>query len=84
MTITVEATYESGQLIFKEPVTLAEGTPVRVTITPVDADYDPLDAVIGVCTGGPRDGADNHDEYIYGPKDAKQHKAAKKSTKNCK
>ena len=31
-----------------------------------DEDYDPLDAVIGICKGGPRDGAENHDKYIYG------------------
>ena len=66
MTLTLEAIYENGQLKFKEPVLLAEGTTVRVTITPVDEEYDPLDAVIGICKGGPRDGADNHDKYIYG------------------
>jgi predicted DNA-binding antitoxin AbrB/MazE fold protein len=66
MTLTLEATCENGQLKFKEPVPLAEGTTVRVTITPVDEDYDPLDAVIGICKGGPRDGAENHDKYIYG------------------
>ena len=81
MTITVDATIESGQLKLKEPVVLAEGTPVRVTITPVDGDYDPLEAVIGICRGGPRDGAANHDDYIYGPKPAKPPKAAKKTTK---
>jgi predicted DNA-binding antitoxin AbrB/MazE fold protein len=66
MTITVEAVVKNGALHLKEPVQLAEGTPVRVTVTPVDEDYDPLDAVIGICKGGPRDGADNHDKYIYG------------------
>jgi predicted DNA-binding antitoxin AbrB/MazE fold protein len=65
MTITVEATYENGQLKFKEPIVLAEGTPVRVTITPVDEDHDPLAGVIGICDG-PEDGAENHDKYIYG------------------
>jgi predicted DNA-binding antitoxin AbrB/MazE fold protein len=68
MTITVEATYENGQLKFKEPVALAEGTAVRVTITPMDDDYDPFDAVIGICKDGPSDGAENHDKYIYGDK----------------
>jgi len=67
MTITVEATFENGQLTFKGPVPLAEGTPVRVTITPVDDDYDPLDAVIGIGDGPAEgDGAQNHDKYIYG------------------
>jgi predicted DNA-binding antitoxin AbrB/MazE fold protein len=71
MTITVEATFENGQLKLKEPVVLAEGTPVRLTITPVDADYDPLEAGIGIGASGRTDGADNHDKYIYGPKAAK-------------
>ena len=66
MTITVEAVYENGQLKLKKPVVLAEGTAVRVTISPMDEDYDPLDAVIGICKDGPRDGAENHDTYIYG------------------
>jgi len=65
MTLTVEATFENGQLKFKQPVILAEGTPVRVSITPVDEDYDPLEEVLGICDG-PVDGAENHDKYIYG------------------
>jgi predicted DNA-binding antitoxin AbrB/MazE fold protein len=65
MTITVEAVYENGQLKLKGPLTLAEGTPVRVAITPLDEDYDPLEGVIGIGEGLP-DGADNHDKYIYG------------------
>jgi predicted DNA-binding antitoxin AbrB/MazE fold protein len=65
MAITVDATFENGQLKFKEPVVLAEGTPVRVTITPLDAD-DPLAGVVGACNTGRTDGAENHDKYIYG------------------
>lgn len=65
MTLTAEAIYENGQLKFKEPLALVEGTAVHVTITPLDEDYDPLDAVIGIGEG-PQDGADNHDKYIYG------------------
>jgi predicted DNA-binding antitoxin AbrB/MazE fold protein len=66
MTITVEATFVNGQLKFKEPVVLAEGTPVRVTISPIDEVDDPLAGVIGICKGKVRDGAQNHDKYIYG------------------
>ena len=67
MTITVEATYEKGQFKFKEPFSLVEGTPVRVTITALDEDYDPLDDVIGICTEGPDISlAERHDEIIYG------------------
>ena len=71
MTITVDATFENGQLRFKEPVVLAEGTPVRVTITPAGEQDDPLAAVIGIGEG-PADGADNHDKYIYGPEFGKR------------
>jgi hypothetical protein len=66
MTLTVEATFENGQLQFKEPLVLAEGTNVQVSITPLDPDYDPLDAVIGICNTGRTDGAENHDIYLYG------------------
>jgi predicted DNA-binding antitoxin AbrB/MazE fold protein len=65
MTITVNATFENGQLKLKEPVALAEGTAVRVAITPVAEEDDPLSGVIGICKGGQRDGAEHHDEYIY-------------------
>jgi predicted DNA-binding antitoxin AbrB/MazE fold protein len=65
MTLTVEAIYENGQLKFKEPLALIEGMAVRVTIMPLDEDFDPLDSVIGIGEGPP-DGADNHDKYIYG------------------
>jgi predicted DNA-binding antitoxin AbrB/MazE fold protein len=73
MTITVDAVFRNGQLEFKEPVQLAEGTPVRVEITPVrveitpvDEDDDPLEAVIGIGDSGRTDGAEQHDHYIYG------------------
>lgn len=66
MTITIDATVESGQLKLKEPVVLAEGTSVRVTITPVDAERDPLEGFIGICSSGRTDGAENHDKYLYG------------------
>jgi predicted DNA-binding antitoxin AbrB/MazE fold protein len=66
MTVTIDAVIHNGQLQLKEPVSLAEGTPVRVAITPVDEDYDPLDAVIGIGDSGRTDGAEQHDHYIYG------------------
>jgi predicted DNA-binding antitoxin AbrB/MazE fold protein len=65
MSVTVEATFENGQLKLKEPVIFAEGTPVRVTITAVDEHHDPLAGLIGICSGGPPDGAEHHDKYIY-------------------
>jgi predicted DNA-binding antitoxin AbrB/MazE fold protein len=66
MTITVEATYENGVLKPKQPLALAEGTEVRLTLCPVDDDQDPLEAVIGIGDSGRTDGADQHDHYIYG------------------
>jgi predicted DNA-binding antitoxin AbrB/MazE fold protein len=65
MNITVEATYENGVLKPKQPLALIEGTEVRLAISLLDEDYDPLDAVIGIGDGLP-DGADNHDKYLYG------------------
>jgi predicted DNA-binding antitoxin AbrB/MazE fold protein len=65
MTITVEATYENGVLKPKQPLALAEGRGVRLTISPLEEDDDPLDAVLGIGDGR-TDGADNHDKYIYG------------------
>jgi predicted DNA-binding antitoxin AbrB/MazE fold protein len=47
MTLTVEAVYTNGVLKPKHPLTLAEGTEVRLTLSPVDEDYDPLEAGIG-------------------------------------
>jgi predicted DNA-binding antitoxin AbrB/MazE fold protein len=66
MTITVDATFENGQLKLKEAVSLADGTPVRVTITPVEEPRDPLSGVVGALQSGRTDGAENHDKYLYG------------------
>ncbi len=75
MSLVVEATFENGTFKLAQPVALPEGTQVRLTITPVDEDYDPLDAVIGVCDDGPEISlAARHDELIYGlkPRDEEQ------------
>ncbi|MBI3464713.1 MAG: antitoxin family protein [Planctomycetes bacterium] len=67
MTISVDAVYEHGQLKLKETLLLAEGTPVRVTITPLDENRDPLDDVIGICKDGPDVSlAERHDEILHG------------------
>jgi len=65
MTLTIKATYENGVLKPKEPLTLDEGTEVELIVHPVDREYDPFEAVIGI-GDGPPDGADHHDKYIYG------------------
>jgi len=66
MLVTVEATYRNGVLKPKRRLKLPEGSKVRVTIASLDMIEDPLDKVIGICKGGPKDGAANHDKYIYG------------------
>ena len=65
MSTVVEAVYRNGVLKLAQPLSLPEGMRVRVTITPADEDYDPLEGVIGI-GDGPPDGAENHDKYIYG------------------
>ena len=69
MTITIEATFENGVLRPKEPLALAEGSEVQVTIRSMaenaGEEPDPLADVIGI-GDGPADGAEHHDKYIYG------------------
>lgn len=67
MTITVGATYENGTLRPTQPLALAEGAEVRLTIETAGDDYDPLDEVVGICTdGSDLSLAERHDEIIYG------------------
>ena len=69
MSIAVEAVYENGILKPKQPLMLAEGTTVRLTLDALDDNYDPLDDVIGICTEGPDFSlAERHDEIVYGLK----------------
>jgi predicted DNA-binding antitoxin AbrB/MazE fold protein len=66
MTRTVKATYEKGVLKPKEPLGLVEGSEVELTMTTPTDDQDPLGGVIGIGDSGRKDGADQHDHYIYG------------------
>jgi predicted DNA-binding antitoxin AbrB/MazE fold protein len=66
MTLTLEAVYENGVLKPKQPLALVEGTEVRLTLSTVNEDDDPLEGVIGIGASGRTDGADSHDRYIYG------------------
>ena len=69
MTLTMEAVVRNGSLELSQPLRLAEGTQVRVTIAPADEDRDPLDAVIGICDAGPEISlAERHDDILYGRK----------------
>jgi predicted DNA-binding antitoxin AbrB/MazE fold protein len=66
MTRTIKATYENGVLKPKEPLALVEGSEVELTMTTLTDHPDPLAAVIGIGDSGRKDGADQHDHYIYG------------------
>jgi len=80
MSMSVEAIYESGTFKLKQPVSLPEGSQVRLIIIPLGANGEPvqangecpseehpLDAVIGVCDDGPEISlAERHDEILYG------------------
>ena len=65
MTINIEAVYTNGAFRPKQPVALAEGTRVELTVHAGGEAEDPFEAVIGTCEG-PLDGAENHDKYLYG------------------
>ena len=65
MTITIEAIYANGAFQPKQPVSLAEGTQVELTVHTRAEAPDPFEAVIGTCDG-PVDGAAKHDQYLYG------------------
>lgn len=66
MTTTIKATYVQGVFKPQEPVALAEGTQVELTLTMPPEDGDPLAGLIGSFHTGRTDGAANHDKYIYG------------------
>ena len=66
MTMTIKATYVNGVLKPTKPLTVAEGTEVKLTMTTPAKDDDPLEGVIGIGSSGRTDGADQHDHYIYG------------------
>ena len=79
MTLIVNATFVNGQFQPAEPLQLAEGTEVRLAVTPVEPvqngpvdqtsepDRDPLEDVIGICSsGGGLNLARDHDLYLYG------------------
>jgi predicted DNA-binding antitoxin AbrB/MazE fold protein len=66
MTVELEAVYENGVFKPKQPVALDDGTPVRLTLHAAEDIEDPLEGVIGKCATGRKDGAANHDKYLYG------------------
>ncbi|MFN2456069.1 MAG: antitoxin family protein [Pyrinomonadaceae bacterium] len=69
MTTTIEAIYEQGVLRLKEPLAIADGEVVEVTITTLDeAAPDALSDLLGRCAvdTGIQDLAEQHDHYLYG------------------
>jgi predicted DNA-binding antitoxin AbrB/MazE fold protein len=76
MTTTIEAVYERGVLRLKEPISLADGTIVEVTITTSEPDRDTktpaeiLSAIASLPIDG--DGSEfsgrDHDKILYGEK----------------
>lgn len=67
MTIQLDAVYQDGVLLPKQPVGLPNGTAVRIVIEITDVQSDPLAGVIGIGSGPARgDVADRHDDYLYG------------------
>lgn len=76
MTTTVEAVYEHGVLRLKEPVALADGTIVEVTITTSESSGEnktPAEILSAIAAlpvegdGQPFSGRD-HDKILYGEK----------------
>lgn len=76
MTTTVEAVYEHGVLRLKEPVALADGTIVEVTITTGESSGEnktPAEILSAIAAlpvegdGQPFSGRD-HDKILYGEK----------------
>ncbi|HXT57028.1 MAG TPA: antitoxin family protein [Pirellulales bacterium] len=64
MSVTIAAVYENGVLRPQQPLDLAEGAQVQVTINAA-ALVDPIAGVIGICESGRPNGASDHDYFIY-------------------
>ena len=66
MEIQFDAIYQNGILRPKQPLSLPDGTEVRVAIASTQQDEDPLSGVIGIGEGpSAGDVAEKHDEYLY-------------------
>lgn len=79
MTTTFEAVYEKGVLRPLQPVQLAEGSQVEVTVRPTRTPVDPQDAarrLASIAAKSPRgDEAEtasrDHDQFLYGNEERK-------------
>jgi len=66
VTLQFDAVFQDGVLLPRAPISLPNGTRVRVEIETVSSD-DPLADVIGIAEGPTAgDAADRHDDYLYG------------------
>lgn len=55
----------------REALELQVGDEVELVMeksAPIDVTNNPLYGIIGIAKGGPSDGAENHDKYLYGKK----------------
>lgn len=76
--MSLEGHIENGVVVFNEPVSLPDGTPVRVEVVPAVSHegqgmaertghfLNHYKDVIGTVTDLPADAALNHDHYLYG------------------
>ncbi|MCI0637480.1 MAG: hypothetical protein L0Y70_00285 [Gemmataceae bacterium] len=67
--MSIHGHIENGVVVFDEPVTLAEGTAVRVepvSIPPRKTLAERFKNVIGAGVDLPEDMAKNHDHYLHG------------------
>lgn len=65
--MTLEGHIENGVVVFDQPVSLSNGTPVRVeVVTPGKTLAERFKNVIGAGVDLPEDMAKNHDHYVHG------------------
>ena len=60
---------KNGIVVFDQPSTLPDGTPVRIILangTALPTLAERLKDVIGIAAGLPSDLAENHDHYLHG------------------
>jgi predicted DNA-binding antitoxin AbrB/MazE fold protein len=66
MTIQVDAVFQGGVLLPKQPVALPDGTEVTIAIIARGDRTDPLVDVLGIGEGPESgDASDHHDNYLY-------------------
>ncbi|MFL5244517.1 MAG: hypothetical protein ACJ8FY_20650 [Gemmataceae bacterium] len=65
--MSFEGHIENGVVVFNEPISLPNGTPVRVEVTlPGKTLAERFKNVIGAGVDLPEDMAKNHDHYLHG------------------